>query len=162
MKFLFVTTISDTINAFLIPHIKLIVNMGHEVDIACHIVQDLDPDLRKLISNIYNISFTRTPFSINNIKVYKKVKSLVKDGDYDIIHTHTPISSAIIRLACKNFKKTKIIYSTHGFHFFRGSPIINWFLYFPIEWLLSKYTDVLITINHEDYNRALKYFRAKK
>ena len=57
---------------------------------------------------------------------------------------------------------TKCIYTAHGFHFFKGAPKINWLLFYPIEKLCSYWTDILITINREDYQRAKKSFHAKK
>ena len=39
---------------------------------------------------------------------------------------------------------------------------MNWLVYYPVEKMLSRWTDVLITINHEDYARAKKKFRAGK
>ena len=40
----------------------------------------------------------------------------------------------------------------HGFHFYEGAPALKRFLYYHAEKFLSKYTDVLITINREDYD----------
>ena len=57
----------------------------------------------------------------------------------------------------------QVIYTAHGFHFFKGAPLKNWLIYYPIEKWLSKYTDKLITINKEDYDLAKnKKFKAKK
>ena len=38
----------------------------------------------------------------------------------------------------------------------------NWIVFYPVEKLLSRITDVLITINTEDYKRAKKSFKAKE
>lgn len=60
-------------------------------------------------------------------------------------------------------KGTKVIYTAHGFHFFKGAPLKNWLFFYPVEKYLSKYTDCLITINSEDYALAHeKKFRAGK
>lgn len=40
--------------------------------------------------------------------------------------------------------------------------MVNWVLYYPVEKILSKYTDILITINKEDYELATKKFLSKK
>ena len=70
----------------------------------------------------------------------------------------------LVRLASRKVRKngTKVIYTAHGFHFYKGAPLKNWVLYYPIERLLARYTDVLTTINIEDYERAKKSFKAKK
>jgi glycosyltransferase EpsD len=85
---------------------------------------------------------------------------LVKNNHYNVIHVHTPIASFLTRLASKGLKGTKIIYTAHGFHFFKGSYLLCLVIYYPIVKYLSKYTDLLITMNEEDYDRSFK-FKAK-
>jgi len=162
MRVLYVTTVSGTINQFLIPHIKMLKKNGYHVDIATHLTQEINDELIELGCKVFNIEFRRNPLNIVNVKAYKKIKKIIKGGKYDVVHTHTPVASSIVRLACKsNFNKTKSFYTAHGFHFFKGASFKNWIFYYPIEKILSKYTDVLITINEEDYKRALKKFNAK-
>lgn len=162
MRILYVTTISNTVNAFLIPHIKMLIEQGHQVDVAFNIVQDVSQELIKLGSKVYNIEFQRSPLNLKNVSAYKKIKKLIKSGDYNLIHTHTPVASFLVRLACKDIPKLKVIYTAHGFHFYKGAPLKNWLLYYPIEKWLSKYTDILITINKEDYARAKRSFRTRE
>lgn len=83
------------------------------------------------------------------------------ESKYTFIHCHSPIGGVIGRLvAYKNNVKT--IYTAHGFHFYDGAPLKNWLIYYPIEKELSRLTNVLITINNEDYQRAKEKFYAKK
>lgn len=161
MKILYVTTISNTVNAFLIPHIQMLIEEGHEVHCAFNIVQEVNEELNNLGCKIHNIEFQRSPLRKENIKAYKKLKKLIQQEKYDLVHTHTPVASACVRLACKNFNNIKVIYTAHGFHFYKGAPIQNWLIYYPIEKWLSKYTDCLITINNEDYKIAKAKFKAK-
>ena len=162
MRVLYVSTISNTINAFMIPHIKMLFEQGHHVDIACNMEREIDKGLVKLGCRVHDISFSRSPLNKNNIKAYRDLKKLVIDGKYDLVHTHTPVASAITRLVCKNIKGAKVFYTAHGFHFYTGAPIKNWLIYYPLEKWLSKYTDTLITINKEDYERAKNDFKAKR
>lgn len=92
------------------------------------------------------------------------MKQLFDNQEYTLIHTHTPISSLITRLAYKRsniYEACKMIYTAHGFHFFKGNNPIKNFIYRNIEKIGAKYTDVLITINKEDYEAA-KMFKLKK
>ena len=162
IKILYVTTVSNTINAFLVPHIKMLQAEGHEVDVACNIVQPLSQEIQyQADCEIFEIPFNRSQLKKDNLKAYKILKEIINRKNYDIVHTHTPIASAITRLVCRKKTETKVFYTAHGFHFFKGAPLINWIIYFPIEYLLSKYTDELITINQEDYLRAKRWFHAK-
>ncbi|MDQ1000332.1 glycosyltransferase EpsD [Neobacillus niacini] len=159
MKILYVTTISNTVNAFLIPHIKLLIEKGNQVDIACNIVQEVSPELKKLNCKIHNIEFQRSPFGKSNSIAYKRIKRIVMEEGYNLVHTHTPVASFLTRFACRNIPNLKMLYTAHGFHFFKGAPLKNWIIYYPIEKLSAKWTDGIITINEEDYLSAKKIMK---
>ena len=55
-----------------------------------------------------------------------------------------------------------MIYQAHGFHFYKGAPLKNWLLYYPIEKWLARYTDALITINREDHKLAQRKLHLRK
>lgn len=163
MKILYVTTISNTVNAFLIPHIKKLINQGHQVELAFNIRQELKQEITDMGCKVHIIEFERSPLNKCNYSAYKKLRKIIENEKYDLIHTHTPVASTITRLGCRNIKGTKVFYTAHGFHFLKGAPLKNWLIYYPIEKWLSKYTDCLITINEEDYNTAInKKFKAKE
>ena len=109
----------------------------------------------------FTVPFTRSPFGLSNIKAYRQLKKLIEHEQYDIIHTHTPMGSVVTRLAARRMRRsgTRVIYTAHGFHFYKGAPLINWLIYYPVEKLLARYTDTLITINQEDYKRAKNNFK---
>lgn len=163
MKILYVTTISNTVNSFLIPHIKMLIEDDNQVDVAFSIKQEPALTLKQSDCNIHNIDFNRSPLNLSNIKAYKQLKELIKEGQYDLVHTHTPVASVITRLVCKNLRDIKVFYTAHGFHFFKNASYKAWLLFYPIEKWLSKYTDTLITINKEDYETVQeKNFKMKK
>lgn len=90
------------------------------------------------------------------VRSYKLVKKLTEERHYRIVHCHSPIGGVIARLACRKVRKegTKVVYTAHGFHFFKGSSLASWLIFYPIERLCTWLTDVLIVINQEDYKRA--------
>ena len=113
----------------------------------------------------YNIPIQRSPFKRQNIGAYKELKSIIDDNQYNVIHCHTPMGGVLARLASRKARKddTKVIYTAHGFHFCKGAPLINWLVYYPIEKMLARYTDCLITINEEDYSLAVNHqFKANQ
>lgn len=160
MKILYVTALNETINAFLIPHIEMLVNDDNKVDCACNINMDIDKRLKECGVSYYNINFSRNPIKINYLKVIRDIKEVYKKNKYDIVHVHTPIASFLTRFALRNYN-VKVIYTAHGFHFFKGAPLLNWFLYYPLERIAAHWTDKLVTINSEDYERA-KTFKLRK
>lgn len=161
MKILMVTTISNTVNTFLIPHIKMLIENGNKVDVAFKIEQDVNPELLKLGVQIHEVPFDRKLLRNNYGKLIKNLKTLIEKERYDVVHTHTPIASAIVRFACKDITNTRVYYTAHGFHFYKGTPLKNWLIYYPAERFLSRYTDKLITINQEDFEIS-KSFHAKE
>lgn len=165
MRILYVTTISLTMNSFFKPHIEMLVQEGHQVDIACN-YKDLALDVlyNKLGCVFYQVNFSRSPLSSNNLKAYKQLKKVIENGGYDIVHCHTPNAAVITRLVCRKFRKNglKVFYTAHGFHFYKGAPKLNWLVFYPIERFCSRFTDKLITINQEDYTLARNRFHAKE
>ena len=100
----------------------------------------------------------RSPFRIiANLVAYKQLLTLMTVEKFDLVHCHTPMGGVLGRLAAKETKTAPVIYTAHGFHFFKGAPLYNWLLFYPIEKILAHYTDILITINNEDYIRARKF-----
>lgn len=109
----------------------------------------------------FDLPFQKNPFGIDNIKAYKQLKQIINKEQYNIIHCHTPIAAAITRLAARNARPrgTWVLYTAHGFHFYTGAPVINWMIYYPVEKWLAGYTDCLINLNSEDYNRIKNKFK---
>lgn len=184
---LMVASVASMIDQFNIPNIKLLIRMGYDVDVATNFVEgstctdEKIQELLKLLDELqvdcYQIDFTRKAVDIKtNIKAFRQLDDVVrgksvpvnkiryhqinKQKGYTFVHTHSPIGGAIGRIVAKKYH-LKTMYTAHGFHFYKGAPIRNWFFFYPIERELSWITDVLITINHEDYKRAKKEFHAK-
>lgn len=157
MKVLYVTTVSNTVNAFLIPHIQFLLKEGYEVGVAFNKAQEIHSDLLNLGCKIYQIAYERNPLKLNNIKGYKQIRKIVEEEGYNLIHVHTPVASFFTRLACRNLPNVKVLYTAHGFHFFKGAPMVNWVFYYPMERIAARWTDGLITINQEDYAAAGKF-----
>lgn len=161
-KILVLTTVNSTINAFLIPHIQDLKKKEFYVECAANITSDIDDRLIKDNIIVHNLPFSRNPLSLSNIEAFRLLIKLQKENNYDIIFMHTPIASIYGRLLKLKFKSIKIIYMAHGFHFYKGASITNWLVYYPIEKICSYLTDVLITINSEDYELAKKKMKSKK
>ena len=161
MKVLFVATVRSHIGQFHMPFIKKLKELGFTVDAAYRDNSEQKQGLdTSAIDTVYEVPFTRTPYSFGNIKAYFKLKKIINGGNYDAVHCHTPMGAVITRLAARKARKngTKVIYTAHGFHFYNGASKKNWLIYYNVEKYLAKYTDCLITINSEDYEIATKDF----
>lgn len=161
-KVLYVTTVSRTINAFLIPHINMLLDNGYEIHCACSIDKPVDKELQRIGVKIFEVPFSRNPLGIGNIKAFIKLEELQRINDYDIVHVHTPIAAIYGRLLKLNFPSLRIIYTAHGYHFLKGGSKLGWILYYPIEKIMAKFTDVTININKEDYEITKEKLKPKK
>ncbi len=157
-KVLFVATITKHITTFHLPYLKMFKEHGYEVHVAT------DDDVQIPYCDVHHkISIRRNPFKIDNLKAIKQLKKIINEEKFDIVHCHTPMGSVVARLAAKEARKngTRVIYTAHGFHFYKGAPLVNWLMFYPVEWYLAKYTDTLITINQEDFKRARRKFKRR-
>lgn len=160
-KILFVANIHKHFRAFHIPYIEYLKSEGYEVHVAANDPDTLVPEADKQ----FVLPINRNPFSINNVKAISQLKKIISTEKYSLIHCHTAMGSVVARTAAKEFRKSgmlKVLYTAHGFHFYKGSPKLFWIIYYPMEKYLAKFTDGLITINKEDYDLAVKdKFQAK-
>ena len=158
-KVLFVATVTRHINAFHIPYLKWFKEQGYEVHVASNGNEKIE-----YCDKHFNLPFARFPLKVNNIKTYKELKKIINDNNYEIIHCHTPVGGVLTRLAARKERKkgTKVLYTAHGFHFYKGATLLNWLIYYPIEKIMAYYTDCLITIVNEDYEFAKKHLKAKE
>lgn len=145
----------EHVNKFHIPTIKYLQRMGWRVDIACSIDAEI-----KAGDNIYHMSWKRSPFTLKTFKGIKELKNLIAKKHYDIIYCHTPVGGLVARIAARSFRKQglKVVYCAHGLHFYKGAPLLNWLLYYPMEKWMAKFTDMFITINPEDYELVKRDF----
>ena len=137
------------------PFMQMLREQGYEVHYASMGEEQIEDCDKQFV-----VPFTRSPFTLSNVRAYRQLKEIVDHEQYDLIHTHTPVGGVVTRLAARQARQrgTRVIYTAHGFHFFTGAPLLNWLVYYPIERLMAHYTDVLITINAEDYARANRHF----
>lgn len=132
------------------PYMQWFKDQGWQVDNASPGIEVGNVD------NQFDVDIQRSPLSFKNFKALKDLKRIIDKNKYNIIHVHTPMGAFLGRLASIASRKrgTKVIYTAHGFHFYKGAPLKNWIIYYPIEKLLARFTDALVTINYEDFQRA--------
>lgn len=159
-KILIVSTVSRQFYLFEEGNIEVLKSLGYEIHCAANF-NDADKRLEALDIVRHHFDIQRSPFSVKNIRAYYQLKNIMKSDKFDVIHCHSPMGGVLARLAAKAVGIKTIIYTAHGFHFYDGAPLQNWLLYYNVEKYLSKFTDILITINEEDFIRA-KNLYAKK
>lgn len=164
MRALIVVNLVGFIN-FLDNDFSLLKQMGYDYEIAANgFLRDGSEQVELSILADRGIRFhqidfdTKNPFSKVNLSAYRQLRSLIRSRKYDVIFCHTPIVGYLTRFAAIRERRlygAKVIYISHGLTFHKMSSILSWAIYYPIEFIMSYFSDAIITINSEDYSNAL-------
>ena len=168
------TSVCSMIDQFNLPNIALLQNKGYEVHVVTNFEtgsttpQERVDRVRRMLEHqgvkTIHMPVPRSIFDISGIlKSLAQMKKLCRENAYELIHCHSPIGGVIARVGARRSRRvhgTRTIYTAHGFHFFRGAPLVNWILFYPIEKLCARFTDLLITINREDFSLAKRKLKA--
>jgi len=157
MKVLLTATVQSHICQFHKPLVEVLHAHGYEVHVAARNNLAEKNGLKlDFVEKVFDLPFNRSPKSPDNVKVKKMLRQIIDEEHYDIIHCNTPVGGIVTRLAAKKARKngTKVFYTAHGFHFYKGASKKNWMVFYPIEKYFSRMCDKLICINQEDYETA--------
>ena len=165
-KLLIVTTIERTIRAFLLPYCDFFRLSGWHVDCISNPSEREFPECANHVDKVFRISWSRNPFDIRNFCApVKQIRKIVEEEQYDIVHVHTPVAAFVTRFALRDLRKqnkVKVVYTAHGFHFYKGGHVIKNAIFFLAEKIAANWTDHLIVINKEDYDTAIKWLLPKE
>ena len=165
-KALITATVGGFLPQFEMGHARVLQRLGYEVHYASNFHMPVYGYSREWLEGqgivCHQIDFERSPYRIlGHIRAYRQLKELIRSVPFHIIHCHTPVGGVLTRLAARKSRKgpqpARVLYTAHGFHFYRGGPPGSWLLFYPIESRLSLHTDVLLTINREDYEQAKRF-----
>lgn len=155
-KVAFITSIYRDCEVFHLPSFHLLQGMGCEVHVFAA-PDDGKASVERMGVICHDIAIRRSPYSFANVVALYQLLRALRRERFALVHVHTPTASVLGRIAAWLTGVPNVLYTAHGFHFYQGAPWRNWLLYYPLERLLSRITDVLITINEEDYTRARRF-----
>lgn len=119
-------------------------------------------ELKSVTAVCHNIDFSRSPYSLSNIRALSQLIRVIRENEFSLIHVHTPVGAFLGRLAAKIMNTKPVLYTAHGFHFYKGAPLKNWLIYYPRERIAAHWTDGLITMNEEEFKIAKKFKLRRK
>ncbi|MBC8544966.1 glycosyltransferase [Bianquea renquensis] len=165
---LILTTTNEFLGKFERENVKILQSMGFAVHYASnmrepHYISD-EARIQQMGVQTHHIDIARSPFMVqDNLKALRQLVWLIRTCHIQVIHCHTPVGGLLGRLAGLLFRSWKlmVMYTAHGFHFYKGAPLLNTLVYYRVEKWMARFTDVLIVINEEDYINARR-FRLKK
>jgi len=156
VKVAFVASIYRHFADFHLPYMDLLQQKGCEV----HAYAQPGEERQRLEQRgivCHDVPIQRSPLQMQNLKALQALTTSFRTEGFRMVHVHTPVASILGRIAARRAGVPCTLYTAHGFHFFTGAPLLNWLIYYPIERLMARLTDILITINDEDFLRALKF-----
>ncbi len=110
---------------------------------------------------MWEVQWSRNPLDPRNLLAAPQViRDLVTREGYNLVHVHTPVAAFVTRFALKDLRDrlgVKVIYTAHGFHFYAGGNSLKNTAFINLEKWGGKWTDYLVTINHEDKQAAERY-----
>lgn len=161
-KALIITRVSGFLPQFEMKNVRILQSMGYEVHYASNFETVVyGKDNRRLAGTgiiCHPVNMVRNPLSPKNLKALMELRRLMEKERFDLVHCHMPVGGVLGRLAAYMTGTAPVIYTAHGFHFYKNAPLKNWIPYYLIERFFAHMTDVLITINKEDYSRAKDFF----
>lgn len=144
------------------PCLKAALEMGYKVILGVNRNKPEELICPELPISLYDSHTYRSITAVkDNYTAYKNLKKVVSREKVEVIHCNTPVGGMIGRLVAKRCKVKKVIYTAHGFHFYKGAPLFNRTVLKWAEMLMARWTDAIITMNKEDYEAA-KCFKLKK
>lgn len=161
-KALLTATVQSHIGQFHRPLAEVLHEAGYEVHVAArNNLAEKNGLSLDFADRVYDVPFSRSPKSIDNLKAYHMLSNILKEEHYDLVSCNTPMGGIVTRLASGKTRKngTHVFYTAHGFHFYKGAPKKNWLVFYPIERIMARFCDTLITITKEDYRLAKKNFK---
>lgn len=171
-KVLMLASVASMIDQFNMPNIRLMQKMGYEVHVACNFIEGNTCNVQRIhaLRKTFDDMQVRwhqwdCPRDLSSAakccRAYWQLWQLTGRRHFVWMHCHSPIGGALARIVAWQ-RGIRVIYTAHGFHFYKGAPWKNWLLYYPVEKILAYRTDELITINKEDYSFAKRHLKAKK
>ena len=156
-KLLIITTIQRTLRDFLLPYGDHFRSLGWQVDSMAN-VRDPYPVAEEHFDHFYAVDWGRNPLDPRNFgRTPRFIRELVEREKYDIVHVHTPVAAFVTRFALRKLRAAgtvKVVYTAHGFHFFKGNSPLKTFVFLNLEKLAGRWTDHLIVMNGEDFSAA--------
>lgn len=144
MKILIAASNMVHINNFHRPYIEEMRRRGNEVFIMAS-GEGAD----------FNVPFKKNAMSLKNLFLSRKIKKILKSGQFDVVYLHTTLAAFWVRMAMKGMKKRPYVINTvHGYLFGEGFSRLHNFVYLKCEKIVRHQTDEILVMNDEDFEIA--------
>jgi glycosyltransferase involved in cell wall biosynthesis len=156
---LLVATVTSTLRIFLRPYAEHLRARGWRVDGAAN-GATTDAEIQGRFDVLHELPVSRSLRDVHGLIAGERALVEILEGGYDIVHVHTPIASFLTRWAAHRTpadRRPGVVYTAHGFHFFRGGSRLSNGLFLTAERVAGRWTDRLVVINDEDLEAARRH-----
>ena len=139
--------------------VKYLMKKNFHVDLICDRLSKGERNIKfplKSINLIYLPSLVREINPLKDLIAFLKIYKILKNGKYDIVHTHTSKAGVLGRIAAKLAKVPVIIHTPHGHIFYGYFPKFWTKIFILIERFLAKFTDAIITLSEKSKEEHLQ------
>jgi len=93
---------------------------------------------------------------INDIIAFFQIRNIIKRNKYDVVHTHSSKPGFLGRIAAKSVGVPLVIHTVHGFSFGNARSKLNFAIYYFLELIASRFTDLIIVMNEADRSFCIR------
>lgn len=155
-RILQVSTVSGTLARFIEPIARTMADRGFVSDAAASGARS-QPLRMEGFDSCFELDWSRRLVDVWKMRrAARRLRTIVDNNDYDIVHVHTPIAAFITRFVLRDRERLKVVYTAHGFHFYQGAPPVSGSAYRLLERVAARWTDHLIVMNREDEVAAIR------
>lgn len=94
---------------------------------------------------------------IVNVKAVADIRRIIRQGQYDIVHTHSSVAGVVGRLAALAAGSPVILHHVHGWPLHEEMSATKRILYLGLERLCARYTTRIIAVSRPDIQKGLAY-----
>lgn len=134
---------------YLLPFFRELVERGHEVHVACR-VTSFGEALRGAGLVVHPLPITRRVTPLRDLACYRRLLSILREGGYDLVHTHNPKDGILGRVAAWKLGVPRVIHTCNGFYFSHRSSSLKRRLVLRAERFAARRCHLVIFVNTED------------
>jgi len=129
----------------------------NNVKVACAPGGFLVEDLKNSGVNVREVEgLKRSIDPTKLIKSYREISRIIKDGKFDLVHTHSTKAGVLGRLAAQG-KSKAVLFTAHGWAFTEGKKAWKRWPLARLESFMSDYCDKIICVSQFDKRLALEF-----
>lgn len=134
---------------YMLPLFGGLAEAGHEIHVACR-VTSFAHVLREAGVEVHDLPLTRRITPLQDLKAYRALKSLLREGNYDVVHTHNPKDGILGRTTAWRHGVPAVIHTCNGFYFSHRSSRLKRWLVLRAERYAGRRCHLVIFVNIDD------------